>query len=141
MSDLGQSRELNIEALTSNLQQVLDHVDACLEEAECPVKVQMQIDVAVEEIFVNIASYAYAPGTGDALVGVCILEDPKRVEITFKDNGAPYDPLAKDDPDVTLAAEDRPIGGLGIFMTKKMMDDVIYENRDGSNILKLVKNL
>ena len=136
MSDLGQCRELNIEALTSNLQQVLDHVDACLEEAECPVKVQMQIDVAVEEIFVNIASYAY-----DALVGVCILEDPKRVEITFKDNGEPYDPLAKDDPDVTLAAEDRPIGGLGIFMTKKMMDDVIYENRDGSNILKLVKNL
>ena len=62
MNCSGNIRELNIEALTSNLQQVLDHVDACLEEAGCPVKVQMQIDVAVEEIFVNIASYAYAPG-------------------------------------------------------------------------------
>ena len=141
MNGSGNIRELNIEALTSNLQQVLDHVDACLEEADCPVKVQMQIDVAVEEIFVNIASYAYAPGTGDASVGVEILEDPHRVEITFADKGTPYDPLAREDPDVTLSAGERPIGGLGIFMTKKMMDDVTYENRDGSNILKLVKNL
>ncbi|MBO4890920.1 MAG: ATP-binding protein [Lachnospiraceae bacterium] len=141
MNGSGNIRELNIEALTSNLQQVLDHVDACLEEADCPVKVQMQIDVAVEEIFVNIASYAYAPGTGDASVGVEILEDPHRVEITFADKGMPYDPLSREDPDVTLSAGERPIGGLGIFMTKKMMDDVTYENRDGSNILKLVKNL
>ena len=141
MSNLTDVRELNIEALTSNLQQVLDHVNACLEEADCPVKAQMQIDVSVEEIFINIASYAYAPGTGNAIVSVCFGEDPHRVEITFKDNGTPYNPLAKEDPDITLDASERPIGGLGIFMTKKMMDDVIYENRDGSNILTLVKNL
>ncbi len=130
-------RELNIEALTDNLQKVLDFVDGCLEEADCPVKVQMQIDIAVEEIFVNIASYAYTPGTGDANVKVGVAEG--RAKIVFADRGVPYDPLAKEDPDITLSAGERPIGGLGVFMTKKMMDDVFYEHKDGYNILTLVK--
>ena len=132
-------RELNIAALTENLQQVLDFVDVSLEEAECPVKTQMQIDVAVEEIFINIASYAYAPDTGDAKITFAVCDGA--ANITFYDSGTPYDPLAKEDPDVTLAASERPIGGLGIYMTKKMMDDVIYEHKDGYNILKLVRKL
>lgn len=135
----GKERELNIEALTDNLQQVLDFVDAALEEANCPVKTQMQLDIAVEEIFINIASYAYAPGKGDATVKFSV-EDGS-AHITFYDRGTPYDPLAKEDPDVTLGASERPIGGLGIYMTKKMMDDVIYEHKDGCNVLKLVKKL
>ena len=137
MDNEAKTRELNIEASTDNLRQVLDFVDGCLEEAGCPVKVQMQIDVAVEEIFVNIASYAYAPATGDANVKIAIAED--EVNITFSDSGIPYDPLAKEDPDITLSAGERPIGGLGIFMTKKMMDDVVYEYREGCNTLMLVK--
>ncbi len=132
--------KLNIAAKADNLQQVLDFVDGVLEEADCNIKVQMQIDVAVEEIFINIASYAYAPGEGDATVTISIIDGPAAC-ITFYDQGKPYDPLAKEDPDVTLSAEDRPIGGLGIFMTKRMMDDVSYEYSEGSNVLRLIKKL
>ena len=105
------------------------------------MKTQMQIDVAVEEIFVNIASYAYAPLTGIAKIRVEITEDPATAVITFIDRGIPYDPLAKKDPDIHASVDDRSIGGLGIFMTKKMMDEVKYEYRDGENILILKKKL
>ena len=101
----------------------------------------MQIGVAVEEIFVNIANYAYHPDKGTATVRVEVSGAPVCVTITFVDHGVPYDPLAKDDPDVTLSADAREIGGLGIFMTKRIMDDVAYEYKDGQNILTLKKNL
>ena len=133
--------ELVVEALTENLPQVTAFVDARLEAADCPMKAQMQIDVAVEEIFVNIAGYAYAPEIGMATVRVEVSEEPLTVTITFIDHGVPYDPLAKEDPDVTLSAEQRELGGLGIFMTKKLMDDVSYEYKDGQNILTLRKKL
>ena len=133
--------ELNIEAVTENLQQVLDFVDSRLEKVGCSPKSQMQMDIAVEEIFVNIANYAYHPGKGNASVRVEVSGDPVTVTITFTDRGIPYDPLKKADPDVTLSAEEREIGGLGIFMTKKVMDDVSYEYRDGQNILTLKKTL
>ena len=123
-------KELFIEAINDNLDQVLAFVDEQLEENDCPMKVQMQIDLAVEEIFVNIANYAYDPETGPATV---------RVDVV--DNGVPYDPLAKADPDITLSAEERQIGGLGIFLVKKNMDDVKYEYVNGSNILTLKKGL
>ena len=101
----------------------------------------MQIGVAAEEIFVNIAHYAYAPQKGCATVRVEVLEDPVSVVITFIDHGIPYDPLEKEDPDINLPAQQRQIGGLGIFMTKQLMDDVAYEYKDGQNILTLKKNL
>ena len=91
----------------------------------------MQIDLAVEEIFVNIANYAYRP----------VRENPLEVTLTFLDSGAPYDPLAKEDPDITLDVKDRQIGGLGIFLVKQTMDDVKYEYKNGRNILTLTKNL
>ena len=134
-------KELELEALTDNLPQVLAFVDEQLEAADCPMKIQMQIDIAVEEIFVNIAHYAYNPDVGTAKVRVEVLGEPPAVDITFIDNGIPYDPLAKADPDVTLSAEERQIGGLGIFMVKKTMDDVKYEYLDGHNILTLKKGL
>jgi len=134
-------KELEIEARTENLPQVLAFVDEQLEAADCPMKIQMQIDIAVEEIFVNIAHYAYNPEVGTAMVRVEILGDPPSVDITFIDGGVPYDPLAKADPDVTLSAEERQIGGLGIFMVKKTMDDVRYAYLDGHNILTLKKGL
>lgn len=133
--------KLDIIAKTENLGIVTDFVDRQLEAADCPMKVQMQIDIAVEEIFVNIANYAYSPDEGPATVRVNVDDENKLVDITFIDNGVPYDPLAKEDPDITLSAEQRQIGGLGIFMVKKSMDDVIYEYRDGHNILTLKKTL
>ena len=124
-----------------NLPTVLALVDEQLESVDCPMKIQMQIDVAVEEIFVNIAHYAYNPEVGNAMVRVEILPDVPSVDITFIDKGVPYDPLAKADPDITLSAEERQIGGLGIFMVKKTMDDVKYEYVNGHNILTLKKGL
>ena len=105
------------------------------------MKTQMQIDVAVEEIFVNIASYAYTPGTGSATILFEEEKDPHCAKITFIDRGVPYDPLKKADPDVTLSAEERGIGGLGIFMVKKTMDDISYVYKDEQNILTIRKSL
>ena len=132
-------KELKIEARTENLPDVLGFVDALLEERECKMKPQMQIDVAVEEIFVNIAHYAYTEGVGEARIQVDFEGDPLSVVITFIDSGTPYDPLAKEDPDVTLSAAERQIGGLGIYMIKKTADAVKYERKDGYNILTMKK--
>lgn len=134
-------KELVVEALTENLPAVIDFVNEQLEAADCPMKIQMQIEIAVEEIFVNIAHYAYTTETGKATVRVETLADPPSVDITFIDNGIPYDPLAKADPDITLSAQERQVGGLGIFMVKKSMDDVQYQYLDGHNILTLKKGL
>ena len=134
-------KELVIEALLDNLPQVLSFVDEQLEGTECPIKIKVQLDIAVEEIFVNIAHYAYAPETGTATVRIEMTPDPLSVDITFIDKGVPYNPLAKADPDITLSAEKRQIGGLGIFMVKKSMADVKYEYLDGHNILTLKKGL
>ena len=116
--------ELEIAAEIEKLPEVLAFLEQHLEEVDCPPKAQMQIAIAVEEIFVNIAHYAYAPKTGMASVRLELSSEPASAVITFLDRGVPFDPLAKPDPDVTLSAEDREIGGLGIFMTKKTMDDV-----------------
>ena len=104
------------------------------------MRAQLQIDVAIDELFSNIAHYAYNPEIGEATVQVSVSEDPLSVIITFIDKGVPYDPLKKDDPDITLSLEDRPIGGLGIYMVKKTMDDITYEYKDGQNILAIKKN-
>jgi anti-sigma regulatory factor (Ser/Thr protein kinase) len=133
--------EVVVEALKENLGEVSAFVDSHLEEIDCPVKAQMQLDIAVEELFVNIANYAYAPDTGKATIRLEINEEPLSVSITFIDNGVPYDPLAKADPDITLSAEERAIGGLGIFMVKKSMDDMFYEYKDSQNVLTIVKKL
>ena len=116
-------------------------IDENLENVGCSMKSQMQIDIAAEEIFVNICKYAYHPDKGRAVVRVAVTDEPVQVKITFIDHGKPYDPLLKDDPDVSLSAEEREIGGLGIFMVKQTMDAVEYEYKEGSNILTLVKNI
>lgn len=133
--------EIDIEATEDNLHRVLDFVGEYLEKADCEMQMQVRIQIAVEEIFINIARYAYEPNTGRARIRLSMSEDRSQVRITFIDCGKPYDPLAKEDPDVTLPAEEREIGGLGIFMTKQIMDTVEYEYRDGKNILVLGKNL
>lgn len=134
-------KELTINAAVENIPQVTAFVDRQLEELGCPVKAQMQIDIAIDELFGNIAHYAYHPGEGPATVRVEVCQKPLSVSITFIDQGMPYDPLAKADPDVTLAAQEREVGGLGIYMVKKSMDEITYEYKDGRNILKIKKEI
>ena len=131
--------KLELDATIENLPKVLEFIDSKLEELECSMKIQMQIDVSVEELFVNIANYAYTDSIGKAEVLLDVQDNPRAIEITLIDSGIPYDPLAKADPDVTLSAEERSIGGLGIFMVKKNMDDVKYEYTNGQNITKILK--
>ena len=131
--------ELKLDATLENLDEVLAFIDSRLEEAGCPPKVQMQIDIAVEELFVNIAHYAYTPNVGSAIVRITPNVEEKYVDITFIDEGMPYDPLAKADPDITLSADKRPIGGLGIYMVKKSMDNMLYKHEDGKNQLTIRK--
>ena len=132
-------KKITVEAATDRLQEVLSFVDTELEAADCSMKSQMQIDVAVEELFVNIARYAYAPGTGNAVIGIRVQDGV--AEISFSDSGIPYNPLEKEDPDIHLSAEEREIGGLGIFMVKKTMDDMTYAYRDGQNRLTIRKRI
>ena len=129
--------ELITEAKTENLDEVLDFIDQHLEEWGCKMKTITQINIAAEEIFVNIAHYAY--GTDSGIARILIGRSGNDAEITFIDSGVRYDPLAKDDPDVTLSAEERDIGGLGIYIVKKSMDSVSYEYQDNHNVLKISK--
>ena len=135
------ANEIEIKALTENLQELISFVDGHLEDMGASMKAQMQIDIAVEELFVNIAHYAYAPDVGEAVISVAKDKEKNQISITFADSGKPYNPLEKTDPDVTLSAEERSIGGLGIFMVKKSMDDIRYEYKDGQNILTITKRL
>ena len=115
---------LTVAAINDNLHAVMAFVDDFLEKHDCTMKAQMQLDLCVEEIFVNIANYAYGSGSGDARI--CITYAEGTVTITFADSGVPYDPLAKPDPDITLSAEERQIGGLGVYLVKKNTDRVDY---------------
>ncbi len=123
------------------LSDVLGFVDQTLESYECPMKIQTAICVAIEEVFVNVAHYAYGDGEGDMTLGIGF--DAESREITFRmtDKGIPFDPLKKPDPDITLSAEEREIGGLGIFITKKTMDTVTYAYENGENILTMIKKI
>jgi len=134
-------KELTINATIENVPVVTAFVDEQLELLNCPMKAQMAIDIAIDEVFGNIANYAYNPEVGPATVRVEVTEDPLAVVITFIDNGVPYDPLAKSDPNTSLSAEEREIGGLGIYIVKKSMDDISYEYKNGQNILKIKKNI
>ena len=134
-------RTLKIPATVENLGRVNEWVEEMLQILDVPMKEQMQISLAVEEIFVNIAHYAYSPGVGDALIRVGYDMDTDNVKITFLDSGTPYDPLAKEDPDTTLSAEDREVGGLGIYLIKKTMDKVSYDRNHAYNILSIEKHI
>lgn len=132
---------ITVDASIKNLDEVTDFVNSELERIGCPMKPMMQIDVVIDELFSNIAYYAYNPDVGPATVTVDVKDDPVSVVITFMDHGKPFNPLASSEPDTTLSAEERQIGGLGIFLVKKTMDDVVYEYKDGQNILTIKKNV
>ena len=129
-------KKINLAPTLEQLPQATDFFEGILAEAGAPMKAIAQVNVAVDEIFSNIARYSGATG----VVLGCSLKDGKAT-LRFSDNGRPYDPTEKPDPDTTQSAEEREVGGLGIFMVKKLMDEVTYEYADGSNILTLVKSL
>ena len=132
-------QQLTIKADISQLDQVLSFIDGILEELDCPTNTKMQIDVAIEEVFVNIVRYAYPECEGEAAIEVETTDSPRAVKITFEDEGVPFNPLEHEDPDTTLSSDDRQVGGLGILMVKKSMDDVSYEYNDGKNRLTITK--
>ena len=140
--DPAREDEITVAAVGDSMDTVLDFVNRRLEAAGCRVKEQIELDVAVEEIFVNIISYAYdPPGTGSATIRMWTDAQARSTGITFIDSGVPFNPLEKPDPDVTLSVEERGIGGLGIFMVKKSMDDVQYSYDNGFNILTIYKRI
>ena len=139
MSEIVFETEFKYEAILTNLATLMAETDTILEQFECPFKVQTQVDVSVDEVFTNICSYAYPSQTGSVSVLIKVYEKPKRIAISFIDEGVPYNPLEKEEPDITLSADERPIGGLGIFMVKRMMDEMDYEYSEGKNVLTLLK--
>lgn len=133
-------KEITVPAKLNSLTDVAEFIENTLEEAGCPAGMVMTMSVATDEIFSNIARYAYKNG-GDATVALEISDKSGTISLTFSDAGVPFDPLAAPEPDVTLSAEERKIGGLGIFMVKKMTDNMTYEYKDGKNVLQITKSL
>ncbi len=132
---------LTVPAEIANVDRVTAFVDERLEELDCPMRVQLQIDVAIDEILANICSYAYGEGTGMVSVSFEPLDGGRAVRMTFEDTGIEFDPLLRPAPDTTLPIEKRGIGGYGIYIVRKTMDDVSYERRGDRNILGVVKRL
>lgn len=133
--------EITVFAEVENLKDVNDFLAGKLQGIHCSQQVQMQLEIALEEIFVNIASYAYHPKSGKAKVKLIVDEERKQISIRFEDTGRPYNPLQRGDPDITLGVEEREVGGLGIYMAKKTMDQTAYRYENGKNILTITKKL
>ena len=128
-------------AADSALNDFLGFAEEELEKAECPMKAVMPITVALEEVFVNVAHYAYPDSSGDVSLSIDFDSESRQMTFQMADSGIPFNPLAKPDPDITLSAEERQIGGLGIFMMKMTMDEVSYVYKDGKNILTMKKSI
>lgn len=131
--------ELTLLAKTEYLDRVIDFVNGHLEENGCSMMAQLQLDIAVEELYVNIASYAYRPADGPVTIQMNFAGD--FVSVVFIDGGRPYNPWEREDPDITLSAEERDVGGLGVYMVKQSMNHVDYSYEDGKNILTIRKNI
>ncbi len=132
------TEELRVEAKIDSLPEVIEFTTGTLTD-DCPQRERMQVELMTEEIFVNIASYAYDEAGGFVTVRRSGGEGPEGLSISFIDEGKPFDPLKNPDPDVTLSAEERPVGGLGVFLVKRVVDKAEYEYKDGKNILTVYK--
>ena len=132
------AEELRVEAKVESLPDVIDFATGTLSD-DCPLRERTHIELVTEEIFVNIASYAYPDGGGFAVIRRSGGEGAEGLTLTFIDGGVPYDPLQKPDPDLDLPLDERPIGGLGVFLVKKIVDEAHYEYKDGKNILTVRK--
>lgn len=133
-------RTLTLQNEVDQLSQLAPFVWAFAEEAQLDEQPAMQLDLALDEAVTNVVLYAYPKGT-EGEVTVAAKREGDTLEVVLTDSGTPFDPTAQEDPDLTLSADERPIGGLGIFLVRQMMDTVRYERKDGKNILTLRKNL
>lgn len=131
--------KIKLHAAIDKIEKATDFINSILESADCPTKAQMQLDIALDELMSNVARYAYGNKQGDITISLRILENPRRAILTLMDKGIPYNPLKKEDPDIMLSAEDREIGGLGIFIVKNSMDDMAYAYKNGKNIVSIIK--
>lgn len=134
-------KEWTVAADIDNIPVIAEQIGRELETLNSSRKALRQIQVSVDELLTNIAFYAYAPGTGMMTVQMAHDAGTGMVSITFIDSGVPYNPLEHEDPDVTLGAEERPVGGLGILIVKSKMDSVDYRYEDGKNILTIRKRI
>ena len=132
-------KKLTLEATIENIAQVTEFINARLETVGCETRTQRLIDVAIDELFSNIARYAYAPQTGMATIRIDVNQELRTVEISFLDAGIPYNPLTHEDPVSGLTCKERKEGGFGIYIVKKSMDDIRYEYADGYNVTTIVK--
>ena len=133
--------EFKVNAKVEELDNVNDFIDEKLSGLDVDSKIKTQIAIAVEEIFVNISNYSYEKSDGDVIIDVEVNEETLDLEISFIDEGIKFDPLNAENPDTTLTVDERNIGGLGIFMVKKLVDEVSYRYQDNKNILTLKKSL
>lgn len=133
--------KIQVLAKIEELDKVNQYIEQQLQKIDCPARLILSVQLAVEEAFVNIAKYAYPEGGGDVRILTEVSLDPQHITIVLKDRGVPYNPLEKEDPDVTLSAKERKIGGLGVYLVKKNMDNVDYTYEDGFNILSMKKNI
>ena len=133
--------ELEVAAIQDNLKDVFEFVNSELKERTDNKTLMRQIKLCVEEIFLNISSYAYHPGTGNAKIILRLEGDPVpiRVSITFIDKGRPFNPLSEGNPDTESDLDERQVGGLGIFLVKNSADDIYYEFKNDQNMLTFVK--
>ncbi|MBR6534717.1 MAG: SpoIIE family protein phosphatase [Clostridia bacterium] len=135
------TKNRSFKAKTESLSDVIGYTEEALESFGCPAKIQTSLCIAVEEIFVNIVNYAYPEGSGDMTLQIAFDENTRDITFRMSDRGVPFDPLKKPDPDITLSAEERNVGGLGIFIAKKTMDSIKYAYENGENILTMVKKI
>lgn len=134
-------KELQIASIVSNIDEVTDFINQELDEFDCPMKIKIQLDVAIDEIFSNISNYAYNGKEGNVLIQTEYEKDTNMISIRFIDSGIPFNPLKHKEPDVTMSASQRQIGGLGIFLVIRTMDKVNYEHQDGKNMFTIWKKL
>ncbi len=125
---------LTVEAELDQLDRILAFVDECFEKNGCPDQEKEQIHIALDELFSNIVQYS-----GSKTVRITCRAEKTGVSISLRDKGIPHDPFAAADPDITLAAEERQSGGLGVFIVKKLMDQATYRFEEGENIVTIYK--
>jgi anti-sigma regulatory factor (Ser/Thr protein kinase) len=135
------AKELTLQAVVENIPVVTELADAYLKDIGCSGKSQMQIDIAIDEIFSNISRYAYGEQGGTITVRLDFEPDLHMFSMQFIDEGIPFNPLETEEPDVSLSAEEREVGGLGIFLVKKTMNSVLYEYKNNTNILTIKKEI
>ncbi len=134
-------REWTLDATVENIGPMLEFIGSYLDSLNCPMKAQVQLNIAADELLSNIARYAYQPSVGPVTVCAEVMREPLAVVLTFIDRGRPFDPLKSTDPDISLSSDERELGGLGIYIVKKSMDEITYAYQEGRNILRIRKDL